>query len=399
MFPILAAILFLCTTASRAGDPCPPKSELGTCTCNHVRVPTPLATTLPPIPLRTSTIQPEVDRDLASLTPAHKPVAEEDKNGSMYTEVICKGSKTITSLEETIRFALHRKLIDKLVLSNVPALKEHTLVRLPNRLLQNTRIRQFEIRDTVLSGDFVWYGTPFDGQADTILWINAYRCSLYGSLSLEDPGTVHTKGLNLLPHLEGVDLSLNHLTIIRGSAFRTPPANLSTILLSRNSLQTIEASSFQYVVYLRCIDLSHNLLEYVTRNIFASPARYLEKIDLSWNFLKNLPLDFFVNMPSLKGVDLSKNFLHTMPDKPWAAVWKQLTFLDLTGNFIDCDCNLLWLLSVLSPADKNATTTPAPTPLPGQIIRGSCFQNSQMPGYYSAEHNLIHLTRDHLMCL
>ncbi|CAL1298456.1 unnamed protein product [Larinioides sclopetarius] len=398
MLQILAVILFFCTTVSRAGDPCPPKSELGTCTCNYVRIPTLHETTLAPIPLRTSTIKPEVDRDLASLTPAHKSTAEEGKNGSLYTEITCKGSKTITSLEEIIRFALHRKLVDKLVLSSVPALKEHSLVRLPARWLQNTRIRQFEIRDTVLSGDFLWYGTPFDGQANTMLWISAYRCSLYGSLSYEDAGTVHTKGLNQMPHMEGVDFSLNHLTIIRGSAFRTPPANLSTILLSRNSLQTIEASSFQYVIYLRCIDLSHNLLEIVTRNIFASPARYLEKIDLSWNFLKSLTQDFFVNMPSLKIVDVSKNFLYTMPDKPWAAVWKQLTFLDLSGNFIDCDCNLLWLLSILSPAAKNATTTPAPTPLPGQIIRGSCFQNSQMPGYYSAEHNLIHLTRDQLTC-
>ncbi|GIY75523.1 hypothetical protein CEXT_765421, partial [Caerostris extrusa] len=71
------------------------------------------------------------------------------------------------------------------------------------------------------------------------------------------------------------------------------------------------------------------------------------------------------------------------------SVWKQLTFLDITGNFINCDCDLLWLLPILSPAEKNATTTPAPKPLSGQDIRGSCSQNSQMPDAISESTSLL----------
>ncbi|GIX95103.1 uncharacterized protein CDAR_178531 [Caerostris darwini] len=325
------------------------------------------------------------------------PNKEETYNDSMYTEVVCKGASTLNSLEEVAQIALHRKSVDKLVVSNVPGLKEHVLVNLPNRWLKNTRITQFEIRDTYLSGNFLWAYSPFSDQSNTLLWISANRCSLYGALTYQDIGTVHTRGLEDLSRLEGIDFSFNHLKIVRSTAFRSPPSNLSTILLSRNSIEEIESSSFNYV-RLKCLDVSHNLLTSVSRSMFASPAWYLENIDLSWNFLKALPDNFFTSMPALKIVNLSKNFLYSMPKEPWEAVFKKLTFLDLTGNFINCDCSLLWLLPILSPADANATSTPAPTPLPGQEIRGSCGQNSQMPGHYSIVHNLNTLKRKHLMC-
>ncbi|GIX95101.1 uncharacterized protein CDAR_178521 [Caerostris darwini] len=399
MFPVLVAAflsLLLRVPSCSAGDPCPTKMELGnTCTCNYVRITREFTSTLP----TPSLVQMEEERNmLTPNTTVSPPTRKEKDGGIMYTEVICNKARTLTELEETALTALHRKLIDKLIVSQVPSVKEHTLVNLPVRWLRNTRIRQLEIRDTLLAGDFISQGIPLDGQADTMLWLSAYRCNLFGALTYEDLGTVNTRGLNQLPHLEGVDLSFNHLTVIRATAFRVPPANLSTILLPNNSITVIESASFQYIPMLKCIDLSHNLLNSVARAMFASPARYLENINLSWNYLRVLPADFFVNMPSLKIVSLNKNFLYTMPGQPWAVVFKQLTFLDLTGNFIDCDCNLLWLLPILSPAAANATSTPAPKPLPGQDIRGSCSQNTQMPGHYAIEHRLTTLTRKDLMC-
>ncbi|PRD33471.1 UNVERIFIED_CONTAM: Lrfn4 [Trichonephila clavipes] len=378
----------------QAGDPCPPKAELDTCTCTETRFQSNSVLEMPKILRSLTTAHPEVVRETAFVQTQE---SGEVNNSGLYTEITCKGSRTVTTLQGTIMFALHRKLVDKLVVSHVPGLREHTLVRLPAQWLKNTRIRQFEIWDTVLSGDFLWHGSPFDGQGDTLMLLSANRCSLYGALSFDDIGTVHTKGLNLLPHLQGVNLSFNHLTIVKATAFRTPPANLTTIIMSHNSLQILEPGSFQYVTLLKCIDLSHNLLENIVRSLFASPAKYLESIDLSWNFLRTLPIDFFVNMPALRRVNLSKNFLHSLPEKPWGIMWKQLTFLDLSGNFIDCDCSLLWLLSVLSPTTKNSTTTPAPKILPGQRILAECTQNS-MPGYYSIRHDLTILTRKNLMC-
>ncbi|GFT71735.1 hypothetical protein NPIL_611521 [Nephila pilipes] len=406
MFSIwVAASITIYFSICQGGDPCPSKAELDSCTCTQTRLKSDFVVqTTVPLPLhRLSTVHPEVVRESAIAEPTHFVHTKEIEtkltpdNSSLYTEVTCKGSRTITALEETVRFALHRKLVDKLVVSHVPGLREHTLVRLPAQWLKNTRVKQFEIRDTILSGDFLWHGSPFDGQADTLIWLSAFRCSLYGALSYDEAGTIHTKGLNILPNLEGVNLSLNHLTVVKATAFRTPPANLSTIILARNSLQILETGSFQHVLKLKCIDLSHNLLDNVIRGLFASPARYLESIDLSWNFLRTLPVDFFVNMPTLKVVNLSKNFLHSMPEKPWGTIWRQLTFLDLSGNFIHCDCNLLWLLQILSPSQKNDTTTPAPMSLPGQRILAQCSQN-HMPGYYSIQHDLNTLTRQQLMC-
>ncbi|GIY83908.1 uncharacterized protein CDAR_224191 [Caerostris darwini] len=394
-FFIVTALLSFCLPSCHAGDPCPTKEELGACTCHYVDISKSNSSVSITSTFHRSDKKPRPPN--TTVTTLARFIREVHQ-GSMFTEIMCKGARTITALEETVRFALHRKMVDKLIVSNVPAIKEHVLVNLPNKWLKNSRIRQFEIHDTLLSGDFLWQGNPFEGQEDTLMWLSAYRCSLYGALTYDDLGTVHTRGLNLLPRLEGVDFSLNQLTVIKATAFRTPPTNLSNIVLSRNSLKIIESGSFQHVTFLKNIDLSNNLLESVVRTLFAAPARFLECIDLSWNFLRVLPVNFFVNMPSLKIVNLSKNFLHSMPKEPWAVVWKQLTFLDITGNFINCDCDLLWLLPILSPAEKNATTTPAPKPLSGQDIRGSCSQNSQMPGRYFREHKLTNLKRNKLMC-
>lgn len=132
----------------------------------------------------------------------------------------------------------------------------------------------------MLSGDFIWYGNPFEGQDKSLLWFSAHKCFLSGALTYDSAGTVHTKGLNSLPYIQGVDFSNNLLTYIVASSFRYPPANLTTVILSRNSIQVIEAATFQYIPKLRYVDLSHNLIESLVTSIFASPARYLEHIDL-----------------------------------------------------------------------------------------------------------------------
>lgn len=133
-----------------------------------------------------------------------------------------------------------------------------------------------------LSGDFIWYGNPFEGQAQSLLWFAVKKCFLCGSLTFDSIGTVNTKGLNSLPRIEGVDFSQNFLTAVMASAFRYPPANLSTVVLSHNSISYVEAGSFQHIYMLKSIDLSRNLLENVARSFFAAPARRLEHMDLRY---------------------------------------------------------------------------------------------------------------------
>ncbi|KFM74221.1 Tsukushin, partial [Stegodyphus mimosarum] len=332
-------------------------------------------------------------RPQRSVKTVETPFPEHPNNTAFYTIVDCKVSKTLGALEEAVATALNRKWVDKLIVTNVPPKNEHTLARLPKSWLKNVRVKQFEVHDSVLSGDFIWYGNPFEGQAQSLLWFTATRCYLTGALTYETAGTVNTRGLNSLPRIEGIDLTYNHLTVITATAFRYPPTNLTSVDLSHNSIQSIESSTFHYSPFLKQVNLSHNLLESIVRAIFASPARSLEHIDLSWNSLTVLPPDFFINMPALRKVNLEKNFLYSMPDKPWAAIWKTLTYLDITGNFIECDCNLLWLLPILSPPTVNVTTTP----LLGQIIRGTCSRIMK-PTLFATNYELVTLTRDRLLC-
>ncbi|XP_035232233.1 leucine-rich repeat-containing G-protein coupled receptor 5-like [Stegodyphus dumicola] len=260
---------------------------------------------------------------------------EKLKNGSFYTVVQCKVPKILTVLEETVPSALNRKLVDKLILKEVPPSKEHTLARLPNNWLKNVRIKQFEVLNSVLSGDFIWYGNPFEEQVHSLVSFTASRCYLTGALTYDMAGTINTRGLDSLSRIEVIDFSYNHLTVVTGSAFLKPPTNLTTVILSYNSIEKIEGNAFQHSPLLKHVNLSHNLLESVSRAIFAAPARQLEHLDLSWNSLTVLPHDFFNNMPALRKVNLEKNFFYSMPKNPWAVIWTQLKYLDITGkNFI-----------------------------------------------------------------
>ncbi|KAG8189924.1 hypothetical protein JTE90_009067 [Oedothorax gibbosus] len=345
--------------------------------------------------------QPHVTKPTGRYPNYVKPQTTQTPTRKFYITVVeCVQPRTIKEFEEILMFALHRRSVDKLSVSHLPPAKEESLARLPRLGLKNTRIKQFEIRDTALSGDFIWYGSPFEGQAHSLLRICANNCNLYGALTHDDPGTINTKGLRQLPKVEVLDFSINHLTIVKASAFRLPPANLSTIILSRNSLQTLEPGSFSNVTRLKLLDVSHNLLKTVTRSIFSSPANFLSSIDLSENFIEILPVDFFDGMPSLRTVNLSRNFLHSMPNKPWTTVWSRLMHVDVSGNFITCDCQLTWLIPLLSPIlPKTNDTTPYlySTPINGQTIIGSCTFNQQ-PSYIPVLNSLAGLRRDQLMC-
>lgn len=80
--------------------------------------------------------------------PERRPPNErEPPHGTFQLTVVdCKEPKTITEFEEILLFALHRRSVDKLIVSHLPPAKEETLARLPSRGMRNTRIKQFEVR-------------------------------------------------------------------------------------------------------------------------------------------------------------------------------------------------------------------------------------------------------------
>lgn len=103
-----------------------------------------------PVAVTTSDPRPkrDVNPDRNSLTPQAAP----GLNDTYYTVVECKISKSLTALEEVISSGLDRKLVDTLIVANVPPRKEQTLARLPSGWLKKVRVRQFEVK---LLKDFV----------------------------------------------------------------------------------------------------------------------------------------------------------------------------------------------------------------------------------------------------
>ncbi|KFM56502.1 Leucine-rich repeat and fibronectin type-III domain-containing protein 4, partial [Stegodyphus mimosarum] len=314
--------------------------------------------------------------------------APETRYNVFHTIVECNLEKHSRSSLDEVVSRLYRKSVDRLTVLNVPSEKEEPIVNLPYRWLKNVRVKHFQIKNTVLSGEFIWKGKPFDGQEKSLAWLTATGCSLTGALTKDTLGTINTKGLEDLPRLEGLDLSENHLMCVEACPFTNKHPMLATIILSRNVIQEVKSSAFRRLNKLRYIDLSHNLLENIKRDIFESNPKYLKKINISWNRMKYLPENIFSNMSSLKYVDVSYNFLYSMPEKPWKSVWWKLEYISVTGNFVECNCDLKWMLSNSTSIFKKSEE---------RVIKGTC--STTPPSLLSLNIDLDSiLLEDYLMC-
>lgn len=131
-----------------AGDLCPPKHQLAPCICSHRPFPNltlgQSETLTAPVPV--TTLDPRPKRDIKEEENDLTPQAAHAISDSYYTVVECKISKSLTALEEVVSTALDRKLVDTLIVANVPPSKEQTLARLPSGWLKKIRVRQFEVR-------------------------------------------------------------------------------------------------------------------------------------------------------------------------------------------------------------------------------------------------------------
>ncbi|CAL1265836.1 unnamed protein product [Larinioides sclopetarius] len=324
---------------------------------------------------------------LKAVAPTTSP-----KVRDLYKQTIVKcdlsDAKIDTSYMEKLASNLFRKWVDKLSIENVPLEKEMVVARFPNLWLKDARIKQFEVARSKLSGDFIWKGNPFAGQEHTLVWFAAIDCSLTGSLSYDILGTANTKGLDELPRLEGLDLSQNNLVSIQRSAFGHAHPRLKTIVLSKNIIEQVSPGALTNLRKLQHIDLSHNVIDSISREIFSKEPTALRRINMSWNRLQILPKDIFSNMPALRVVDVSNNFLYSMPEEPWKSVWWQLQVIDTSNNFVECDCELLWLVSNNTLMEKVT---------PKRRIKGQCSRS--FSSLLVRHYDLDKLTKDKLDCI
>ncbi|KAF8795181.1 peroxidasin-like [Argiope bruennichi] len=370
-FTLLASGL---ASLATAGDACA-MSHIDFCTCIEYDV-----------QIKNNTGDPGTANALQAIAATTSPRIRDPYKQTIVKCFMLKESDT-SSLEK-LASSLHRKWVDKLYIESVPMEKEMIVARFPSLWLKDARVKQFEVAHSTLAGDFIWKGNPFAGQEHTLIWFAAIDCSLTGSLTYDTLGTVNTRGLDDLPRLEGLDLSQNNLISIQRAAFGHTHPRLKTIVLSKNIIEQVTPGAFSNLRQLQHVDLSHNMISNISREIFSKESNTLRRINLSWNRLQVLPKDIFSKMPALRVVDVSNNYLYSMPEEPWNSIWWQLQMIDVSNNFVECDCELLWLVSN-STLMENVT--------PKRRIKGQCSRS--FPSLLVRHYDLAKLTVDNLDCL
>lgn len=104
------------------------------------------------------------------------------------------------------------------------------------------------------------------------------------------------------------------------------PANITTLVLSRNQLKWIPASVSYLYPQLKILDVSHNQIGQVDDNI---QLDHLEKLDLSHNAITNLR--FLQGLPKLQHFDASFNRLVELENSTFIRSAK-LYWLSIDGN-------------------------------------------------------------------
>lgn len=154
-----------------------------------------------------------------------------------------------------------------------------------------------------------------------------------------------------------LDLSHNFLHKLCNDSFQSYP-KLTQLILSSDSITSIEVNTFSSVRALRKVDLSYNSLTSIHPNIFiyntnleslslqGNPlqplvsrtplliATSLQSLDLSYCHILELSAKSLSQLPKLKILNLSNNSLKQLPVNSMSA----LSSLQLVGNPWQCDC-------------------------------------------------------------
>lgn len=132
-----------------------------------------------------------------------------------------------------------------------------------------------------------------------------------------------------------LDLSHNALTVLPADWISEPFDRLSTLVLSRNSIDQIEVNTFMVTPHLLHLDLSSNRLTVLNSSIFTG-LKELKELLLFGNQIAQINPGAFSDLHSLKRFYLSGNRLTDFPlglyEEPGGP--RNLTFLDLSSNRI-----------------------------------------------------------------
>ncbi|XP_044194417.1 reticulon-4 receptor [Thunnus albacares] len=157
------------------------------------------------------------------------------------------------------------------------------------------------------------------------------RCMCHESSDLVD---CRSRGLVRVP--AGVphgtwllDLSGNQLTEVCNGSF-VGLWSLKILLMSNNSIQTVQSKSLSSLQFLEKLDLSHNQLRWLPLD-FSQSLSSLQELWLDHNLLQHLDPSSLGDFENLKKLDLSYNLIRTMDVGAFSSL-SRLSFLSLEGN-------------------------------------------------------------------
>ncbi|MEE6473317.1 hypothetical protein FKM82_009948 [Ascaphus truei] len=207
-----------------------------------------------------------------------------------------------------------------------------------------------------------------------------------------------------IPHwVQNLSIIGSHIAVLRTAAFvsnRTHLVNLTSLILSNNSIQTIEALAFHGLPSLTTLDLSYNLLSSIANDTFLGQTQ-LQVLKLNHALQKPAPEQLFnsqwiMNLRSLRILEMASNALQLFPSVVLALEDLQVLnignnslqvvdaetisalsnksklWVYLSPNPLVCDCQiatmLYWLRNTSQVLDAQSLTCNAPVNLNGTHV-------------------------------
>ncbi|KAE8283976.1 hypothetical protein D5F01_LYC17303 [Larimichthys crocea] len=157
------------------------------------------------------------------------------------------------------------------------------------------------------------------------------HCLCYESSDLVD---CRSRGLvwvpTSVPHSTWLlDLSGNKLTEVHSRSFMGL-WSLKILLMSNNSIQTLQPQSLSSLQFLERLDLSFNRLRGLPQD-FSQSLSSLQELRLDHNLLQHLDPTSLSDFENLKKLDLSYNRIRTMDVRGFSGL-SRLSHLNLEGN-------------------------------------------------------------------
>ena len=142
-----------------------------------------------------------------------------------------------------------------------------------------------------------------------------------------------SKSFNLFPNLVTISLSSNQLTSLDEDRIFSFMKELEAVDLSRNSIQNINANSFDGLSKLKTIDLSYNQLHHLENGLFNNLPN-LREIFLTKNNILQLTNNTFAKSPQINSIFLDHNSIQVIDSDVFTQL-SQLFQLHLSFNQIN----------------------------------------------------------------